>query len=63
MHEWVTSDLAGLVGTAWKDVAAPKPYPQEFRDDVMRVTQSHGAGVSLEQIARNFGIHPVTLQK
>ena len=41
----------------------PKPYPQEFRDDVVRVAQSREDGVSLDQIARDFGVHPVTLQK
>ena len=41
----------------------PKPYPQEFRDDVVRVAQSREDGVSLGQIARDFGVHPVTLQK
>ncbi|MFI8592744.1 hypothetical protein, partial [Dietzia maris] len=29
MHELVTSDLACPAGQAWKDVAVPKPYPQE----------------------------------
>lgn len=41
----------------------PKPYPQEFRDDVVRVAQAREEGVTLEQIAADFGIHPMTLQK
>jgi len=41
----------------------PKPYPQEFRDDVVRVARSRESGVTLEQIAHDFGIHPMTLQK
>ena len=41
----------------------PKPYPQEFRDDVVRVAQAREDGVTLEQIAADFGIHPMTLQK
>ena len=41
----------------------PKPYPQEFRDDVVRVAQNREDGVTLEQIAADFGIHPMTLQK
>ena len=41
----------------------PKPYPQEFRDDVVRVARSRESGVTLEQIAQDFGIHPMTLQK
>lgn len=39
----------------------PKPYPKEFRDDVVRVAQNRESGVTLEQIAKDFGIHPMTL--
>ena len=39
----------------------PKPYPQEFRDDVVRVARNREPGVTLEQIAADFGIHPMTL--
>ena len=38
-----------------------KPYPKEFRDDVVRVARNRDEGVTLEQIARDFGVHPVTL--
>ncbi|GAA4385871.1 IS3 family transposase [Tsukamurella soli] len=41
----------------------PKPYPQEFRDDVVRVARSRGDGVTIEQVAKDFGVHPMTLQK
>lgn len=41
----------------------PKPYPSEFRDDVVRVAQSREPGVTIEQIANDFGVHPMTLQK
>ena len=41
----------------------PKPYPQEFRDDVVKVARSRPDGVTLEQIAHDFGIHPMTLSK
>ena len=41
----------------------PKPYPQEFRDDVVRVARNREDGVTLEQIAADFGVHPVTLSK
>lgn len=51
------------LGWAWKDVAVPKPYPSEFRDDVVRVAQSREPGVTIEQIANDFGVHPMTLQK
>lgn len=39
----------------------PKPYPQEFRDDVVKVARSRPEGVTLERIAADFGIHPMTL--
>ena len=38
-----------------------KPYPREFRDDVVRVALSRGPGVTVEQIAKDFGVHPTTL--
>jgi len=40
-----------------------KPYPQEFRDDVVRVARNRDRGVTLEQVANDFGVHPVTLSK
>ena len=50
-------------GWAWKDVAVPKPYPCEFRDDVVRVARNRDDGVTIEQIASDFGVHPMTLHK
>ena len=41
----------------------PKPYPQEFREDVVRVARARDAGVTLDQIASDFGVHPMTLHK
>ena len=41
----------------------PRPFPREFREDVVRVARERDAGVTLEQIARDFGVHPMTLQK
>lgn len=38
-----------------------KPYPKEFRDDVVRVARNRGPDVDLEQIAKDFGIHFTTL--
>lgn len=40
-----------------------KPYPKEFRDDVVRVARQRGPGVTLESVAEDFGIHPMTLSK
>ncbi|MGW2088746.1 IS3 family transposase [Streptomyces sp. NPDC001880] len=41
----------------------PKPYPKEFREDVVRVARNREPGVTLEQIAADFGVHPITLSK
>ena len=41
----------------------PAPYPQEFRDDVVRVARSREDGVTLAQIAKDFGVHEMTLHK
>ena len=38
-----------------------KPYPKEFRDDVVRVARNRGPDVGLDQIAEDFGIHFTTL--
>jgi transposase-like protein len=38
----------------WKDVIMPKPYPPEFRRDVVAVARKHEA--PLNQIAKDFGI-------
>lgn len=41
----------------------PQPFPQEFRDDVVRVAQNRDPGVTRDQIAKDFGIHVGTLDK
>ena len=41
----------------------PVPYPQEFRDDVVRVARGREKGVTLAQIAKDFAIHEMTLSK
>ncbi len=41
----------------------PVPYPQEFRDDVVRVALNREKGVTLAQIAKDFGVHEMTLSK
>ncbi|ATO61330.2 hypothetical protein BB737_27855 [Mycobacterium avium subsp. hominissuis] len=40
-----------------------RPYPKEFRDDVVRVARDREDGVTIEQIAADFGVHPMTLWK
>ncbi len=34
----------------------PKPYPKEFRDDVVRVARNREKGVRIKDIAADFGI-------
>jgi len=41
----------------------PKPYPPEFRDDVVKVAINRPDDTTLEQVAADFGIHPMTLSK
>jgi transposase len=41
----------------------PTPYPREFRDDVVRVARNREGGVTIEQIATDFGVYPMTLTK
>ena len=39
----------------------PKPFPKEYREDVLRVAKNREPGVTIAQIAKDFGIHPGTL--
>ena len=41
----------------------PKPYPQEFRDDVVRVARNREPGQQLKQIAADFGISESCLRR
>lgn len=41
----------------------PKPFPKEFRDDVVRVAQNRDPEVTLAQIAKDFDVHIGTLDK
>ena len=34
----------------------PKPYPREFRDDVVNVARNREPGQTIKQIAADFGI-------
>ena len=34
----------------------PKPFPREFREDVVRVARSREPGVTLREVAADFGI-------
>jgi transposase len=63
LHERVTPEIACPGWVGWKDVTVARPYPKEFRDDVVRVARNRDDGVTIEQIAADFGVHPVTLWK
>ena len=39
----------------------PKAYPREFREDVVRVARSREEGVTLRQVAADFGISETCL--
>ena len=39
----------------------PKPFPREFREDVVRVARRRDAKTTIEQVAEDFGIHVTTL--
>lgn len=41
----------------------PGPYPRAFREDVVAVARSRESGVTIKQIATDFGISEATLQK
>ncbi|GAA4387833.1 transposase [Brevibacterium pityocampae] len=41
----------------------PKPYPKEFRDDVVRVALNRDEHTTIAQIAKDFGVHEGTVTK
>lgn len=41
----------------------PAFYPQELRDGGVRVARTREEGMTLAQIAKDFGIHEMTLSK
>jgi transposase-like protein len=40
----------------------PRPYPREFREDVIRVARNREPGVRIKDIATDFGISESCLQ-
>jgi transposase len=40
-----------------------KPDADEFPEDDVRVARNPPEGVTLEQVAADFGVHPMTLSK
>lgn len=39
----------------------PKPFPKEFREDVVRVARNRDSKTTIEEVAKDFGIHATTL--
>ncbi len=39
----------------------PKPYPREFKEDVVRVARTREKDVTIKQIAKDFGISETCL--
>lgn len=39
----------------------PKPFPKEFREDVVRVARNRDSKTTIEEVAKDFGIHVTTL--
>jgi len=39
-----------------------RAYPIEVREEAIRVARNRKSGVTIEQVARGFGVHPMTLQ-
>jgi transposase-like protein len=40
----------------------PKPFPREFREDVIRVARNREHGVTIAQVAKDFGVSESCLQ-
>ena len=59
----MTTEIACPGWVGWKDVTIARPYPKEFRDGVVRVARNREDGVTIKQIAADFGVHPMTLSK
>ena len=56
MHEQVSHDLWRWRASQGRMCTMPAPYPQEFRDDVVRVARNREPGQKLAVIAKDFGI-------
>jgi len=51
-----------LEGTAERMFTMPKPFPKEFREDVIRVARNREEGVRIKDVAADFGISESCLQ-
>lgn len=56
LHGEMTHDLWRSSALQGRMCTMPAAYPQEFRDDVVRVARNREPGQKLSAIARDFGI-------
>lgn len=56
MHDQVSHDLWRRAALQGRMCAMPAPYPQEFREDVVRVARNREPAQKLSVIAKDFGI-------
>ena len=56
----MTTDLSGRE-TGLKGCCSAQAVPKEFREDVVRVARARDPKTTLEQIAKDIGIHATTL--
>ena len=50
------------LGVGGEDVIMAKRYPEEFKADVVAIARGRDSGVSLEQIAADFGVSKGSLK-
>ena len=49
-------------GAAGRMCIVPRPFPREFREDVIRVARNREPGVRIKDVAADFGISESCLQ-
>ena len=57
----MTFELACPWWVGWKDVTVARPYPREFRDDVVRVARR--GDLSVNEVAADFDIAPESVRR
>lgn len=61
--EQATTCSLGSDELIWKVVVMPKQYPQEIRDDVIRVALNCDLGVTVAEVAHDIWVAPGTLER
>jgi len=54
----MTTEMAYPGWASRKDVTMARPYPKEFRDDVVRVARNRGDSATIKQFVADFGDAP-----